>query len=88
MPATAARSKAAVPGRFGDHQFGNAAAPVDDELDQHAAFAAPMRALSGITESQLVRTAASTCTRYGLKSTPAGSLKSCRLLRAGPGDGA
>src|SRR3954470_14729020 len=47
-----------------------------------------MRALCGITESQLTRTAASTCTRYGLKSTPAGSLKSCRLLRAGPGDGA
>ena len=47
-----------------------------------------MRALCGITESQLVRTAASTCTRYGLKSTPAGSLISCRLLRAGPGEGA
>src|ERR1700726_4115941 len=87
MPATAARSNAAVPD---DSAMTNLGTPPRRLMMNWISTRPrrPMRALCGITESQLVRTAASTCTRYGLKSTPAGSLRSCRLLRAGPGEGA
>ncbi len=87
MPATAARSNAAVPD---DSAMTNLGTPPRRLMMNWISTRPrrPMRALCGITESQLMRTAASTCTRYGLKSTPAGSLRSCRLLRAGPGEGA
>src|SRR6185312_13508032 len=47
----------------------------------------PNRALCGIITNQFFRTAASTRIRYGLKSTPLGSLSNSRPLRFTPGAG-
>jgi hypothetical protein len=60
MPATAARSNRSARS-FGDYQFGNAPRRFMMNCTIRGLFAP--EPLSGITESQLVRTAASTWTR-------------------------